>query len=61
LEIAPCLTEKSASAEAVGEEDGRTEEEDRKIKAGRRERRRSSTCSYRQSAYSFRTALTTVE
>jgi len=37
LEIAPPLTEESASAEAVREEDRGTEEEDRKIKAGRRE------------------------
>jgi hypothetical protein len=37
LEIAPPLTEKSASVEAVAEEDGRTEENGRKIKAGRRE------------------------
>jgi hypothetical protein len=54
----PPLTEKSAAVQAVAEEDGRTEEEDRKIKAGRRGRRRFSTCSHRQSAYSFRTALT---
>jgi hypothetical protein len=58
LEIAPPLTEESASAQAVGEEDGRTEEEDRKRKVGKRERRRFSTCSYRRSVYSFRTALT---
>jgi hypothetical protein len=61
LEIAPPPTEKSASARAVGEEDGRTEEENRKIKGGRRGRRRSSTRSHRQSVYSFRTALTLIE